>query len=143
MRKVVKSWDSQYRCEKKITSGGLFSLLYQLFFMVQLFYVNLRPVCYLYMQIKYKSITVYIKNKREDGYIIVSEKELFSLSMFPSNKQNQLRQMKKDEIKKESYLNYTYWIKIFFLLLPCLFVFHQMNLLNVHVLFYFHQLVYS
>ena len=76
--------------------------------MVQLFYVNLRPVCYLYMQIKYKSITVYIKNKRDDGYIIVSEKELFSLSMFPSNKQNQLRQMKKDEIKKESYLNYTY-----------------------------------
>ena len=77
--------------------------------MVQLFFVNLRPACYLYMQIKYKSITVYIKNKiREDGYIIVSKKELFSFIMFPNNKQNQLRQMKKDEIKEESYLNYTY-----------------------------------
>ena len=34
-------------------------------------------------------------------------KELFSLNMFPKNKQNNLRQTKKDEIKKESDLNYT------------------------------------
>ena len=58
------------------------------------------------MQTKYKSKTVYIQSKiGEDGYIIVSKKELFTLNMFPKNKQNQLRQTKKDEIKEESYLN--------------------------------------
>ena len=34
------------------------------------------------------------------------QNELFTLKMFPKNKQNKLIQTKKDEIKKENHLNY-------------------------------------
>ena len=44
------------------------------------------------MQIKYKSITVFIKSK----------KELLTLNMFPKNKQNKLRQTNKNDIKERS-----------------------------------------
>ena len=63
----------------------------------------------LYTRIKYKSITVYIKSKQG--------KELFTLNMFPKNKQNKLRQTKKNDIKEESYLNYTTIIKYAFFFL--------------------------
>ena len=55
----------------------------------------------------YKSITVYVNNKT--GEVIKSqyEKELFTLNMLPKNKQNKLRQTKKNQIKEGSYLNYT------------------------------------
>ena len=55
----------------------------------------------------YKSITVYVNNKT--GEVIKSqyEKELFPLNMLPKNKQNKLRQTKKNQIKEGSYLNYT------------------------------------
>ena len=51
-----------------------------------------------------KSITVYITNKT--GEVIKSEyeKELFTLNMFPKNKQNKLRHTEMDEIKKKSKL---------------------------------------
>ena len=39
--------------------------------------------------------------------------------------------MKEDEIKEESYLNYPTTIKYAFLF-PYLFIFHQINLLNIH-----------
>lgn len=55
----------------------------------------------------YKSITVYVNNKT--GEVIKSqyEKELFTLNMLPKNKQNKLRQTKKNQIKEGSCLNYT------------------------------------
>ena len=44
------------------------------------------------MQIKYKSITLCIKNKIRGGDLNYSkEKELFTLNMFPTNKQNKLK----------------------------------------------------
>ena len=61
---------------------------------------------YLYTQIKYKSVTVYIENKTGEVLKSWFQKELFTLNMFPKNKQSKLRQMKKDEVKEESYLNY-------------------------------------
>ena len=61
---------------------------------------------YLYTQIKYKSVTVYIENKIGEVLKSWFQKELFTLNMFPKNKQSKLRQMKKDEVKEESYLNY-------------------------------------
>ena len=61
---------------------------------------------YLYTQIKYKSVTVYIENKIGEVRKSWFQKELFTLNMFPKNKQSKLRQMKKDEVKEESYLNY-------------------------------------
>ena len=49
---------------------------------------------------KVQSITIYIKNKTvRDDRIIVSS----------NNKQNKLRQTKKNEMKEESYLNYTFF----------------------------------
>ena len=65
--------------------------------------------------------------------------------MFPKNKQKELRQTQKGEIKQENYLNHTTVIKIFFLS-PCLFIFRQINLLNLHekmCLFCFHLPIYS
>ena len=61
---------------------------------------------YLYTQIKYKSVTVYIENKIGEVLKSWFQKELFTINMFPKNKQSKLRQMKKDEVKEESYLNY-------------------------------------
>ena len=61
---------------------------------------------YLYTQIKYKSVTVYIENKIGEVLKSWFQKELFTLNMFPKNKQSKLRQMKKDEVKEQSYLNY-------------------------------------
>ena len=62
----------------------------------------------LYMQIKYKSITVCIKNKTRGGDLKHSkEKVLHTLNMFPTIKQNKLKQTRKNDIKEESYLNYT------------------------------------
>ena len=45
-------------------------------------------VSYLYMLLKYKSLTVYIKNKK--GGVLTSQykKELLILNMLPKNKQN-------------------------------------------------------
>ena len=54
---------------------------------------------YLYTQVKYKSITVYTKAKEGGGAYIIASKKRFSLNMFLRNKQNKLRQTKKDEIK--------------------------------------------
>ena len=54
-------------------------------------------VDYLYKQIKYKSTSIYIKKA-----VLTTpqyQKELFTLNMFPKNKQN--KQTKKDEIQKE------------------------------------------
>ena len=34
-------------------------------------------------------------------------KEFFASNMFPDNKKNKLKQRKKNEMKEESYLNYT------------------------------------
>ena len=44
--------------------------------------------------------------KTRQGKVLKSRypKELFTLDVFPKNKQNKLRQTKKDEIKEESYL---------------------------------------
>ena len=72
------------------------------------------------MQIKYKNITVYIKNKK--GQVLKSsyQKQLFTVNMFPKNKQNKLRQTKKDEIKEESHLNYTTKLKHAFCFMVCL-----------------------
>ena len=40
------------------------------------------------------------------------QKQLFTLNMFPKNKQNKLRQTKKKEMKEGSYLlNYTFFIR--------------------------------
>ena len=46
-------------------------------------------------------------------------------------KKNMLRERKKNEIKEESYLNYTSIIKYAFYFLT-FFIFHQINLLNIH-----------
>ena len=72
-------------------------------------------VFYLYMQIKYKSVTAYIKIKQGwSAYITVSKGT-------PKKKQNKLRETKKDKIKEESYLNYTTKIKNDFCFCVCLF----------------------
>ena len=42
------------------------------------------------------------------------QKELFTLNIFPKNKQNKPRQTKKNEIKEESYSNYETIIKYAF-----------------------------
>ena len=47
--------------------------------------------------------------------------ELFFLNMCPKNKQNKLRQTKKDEIKEESHLNYATVLEYAFSFLVCLF----------------------
>ena len=39
------------------------------------------------------------------------EKELFTLNMFPKNRQNKLRQTEKNDIKQDIYLNYRTIIK--------------------------------
>ena len=78
-------------------------------------------VPYLYTRRKDKSIPVYIKNKKGGvAYIIVSKRTLHFKHMFPKNKQNKLRQTKKDEIKEESNVNYTTVIN-----------FHQINWQNL------------
>ena len=82
--------------------------------------------------------------KTKNGELLTSQyqKELFTLNMLPKNKH---RQRKNDEIKV--YLNYTTVIKYaLFLFLPCPFIFHQLNLLNIHkkmCLFCFYLLIYS
>ena len=77
----------------------------------------------LHTRIKYKSITFCIKNKKRlRTYTTLSKGT-------PKNKQNELRQIKKDEIKEESYSNYATVIKYAFCFLVCL-VFHEINLLN-------------
>ena len=48
--------------------------------------------------------------------------------MLPKNKQNKLWQTNKDKIKGESHLNYITYIK--YALFPCLFIFHDINLLT-------------
>ena len=79
-------------------------------------------VPYLYTRRKDKSIPVYIKKKKGGGaYIIVSKRTLPFKHMFPKNKQNKLRQTKKDQIKEESNVNYTTVTD-----------FHQINLQNLH-----------
>ena len=85
------------------------------------------------MQIKYKSITVYIKNKkggRRGAYIIVSKGTLH-LKMSLKNTQNKIKQIKKNEIKKGSPLNYKIIMKHAFCFLAFI-IFHQLNLLNIH-----------
>ena len=54
-------------------------------------------------ELKYKSVTVYVKNKKEVCAYIIISKETFHLK-YVSKKQNKLRQMKKDEKKEESYI---------------------------------------
>ena len=58
------------------------------------------------MGIKYKSMTVYIKNKKGEMLTSYYQKELSTLNMFSKNKRK-LRQTKNNEIKEESSLNYT------------------------------------
>ena len=75
----------------------------------------------IFISIKYKSVTVYIKNKKRVGaYIIISLRTLH-LNVFPKNKQNKLRFVKKDKVKEESHLNYPTVIKYAFSFLVCLF----------------------
>ena len=81
---------------------------------------------YLHMQIKYKSITVYIKKKRGEGgrggvgaYIIVSKGTSHFKYVF--KEETKQRQTKKDNIKEEGHLNYTTVIKNAFCFLVCLF----------------------
>ena len=91
---------------------------------------------YLHSRIKYKNVTVYIKNEAGGGaWIIVSKKKLFQKS-----KQNKQLQTKKDEIKEESYINYTTNNQIS-LLFPCLIIIYQVNLRNLHKLLCFHVLI--
>ena len=100
-------------------------------------------VPYLYMWIKFKCMHVYIKSKKGWGaYIKVSKTLLFKY--VSNNKQNKLRQMKKDEIKEETHLNYKTVNKICFLF-SFMFIFRHFNLLNKHknMLFFFHLLIYS
>ena len=58
--------------------------------------------------------------KTKQGEVIKSwyQKALFTLNMFPKNKQNKLRQKKNNEFKEEIYSNYTtimkYAISLFF-----------------------------
>ena len=59
------------------------------------------------------------------------QKELFTLNMFQKNKQNKLRQTKKNKINEKSYLNYTTIMKYAFCFLN-FFIFHQINFLNIH-----------
>ena len=72
------------------------------------------------------------------------QKELFSLNVFPKNKQNKLRQIKEDEMKQENLLNYTTIIKYAFCFL---FRYFSPNKLAKHILkmclFCFHLLIYS
>ena len=85
---------------------------------------------------KYKSLTVYIKNQAGGGaWIIVSKKKLFQKS-----KQNKQLQTKKDEIKEESYINYTTNNQIS-LLFPCLIIIHQVNLRDLHKFLCFHVFI--
>ena len=51
--------------------------------------------------------------------------------MFSKNNQNKVRQNRKNEIKEESYLNYTTILNMLFVSLFFL-IFHQINLLNIH-----------
>ena len=51
--------------------------------------------------------------------------------MFPSNKQNKLRQTKKDETREENHWNYTTEIMHAFCFLTC-FIFNLLNLLKMH-----------
>ena len=73
----------------------------------------------LYTQIKYKGITGHVRNKKWRGAYII--KELFVLHVFLKNKQNKLRQTRKDEIKEESHLNHAIVVKYAFCYHFCLF----------------------
>ena len=75
-------------------------------------------VPYLFMQIKYKSITVYIKNKKGGAtYIIVLKWALyFEYISKESAKQRQVRQ---DETKEENHWNFTAVINYAFCFLIC------------------------
>ena len=88
-------------------------------------------VPYLYLPLKYKSIHVCIKIKEGWGaYIIISKGTVH----FPKNKQNKLRQMKKDEMKEET----TTVIKYTFCFCVCLFFIrwnYETYTKNVFVLF--------
>ena len=61
--------------------------------------------------------------KTKQGTVLTSQyqNELFTLNMFSKNKQNKLKQTKKDEIKEESQLNCTTIIKYAFCFLVFLF----------------------
>ena len=82
------------------------------------------------MQIKCKSITVYIKNKKGEMLTSLYQKEFFTLNMFPKNKQK-IRQTKKDAIKEKSSLNYKPLENMLSVSLSSLFIFHQINLINI------------
>ena len=60
---------------------------------------------------------LYAYKKGGGAYIITSKGTVH----FPKTKQNNLRQMKKDEMKEESHLNYAAIIKYAFCFLVCLF----------------------
>ena len=91
---------------------------------------------YLHSRIKYKSLTVYIKNEAGGGaWIIVSKKKLFQKC-----KQNKQLQTKKDDIEEESYINYTTNNQIS-LLFPYLIIIYQVNLRNLHKFLCFHVLI--
>ena len=50
-------------------------------------------VPYLYTQVKYKSMTNYLKTKQGQGVLkLWYQKELFTLNMFSKNKQNKEKQ---------------------------------------------------
>ena len=70
---------------------------------------------YPHTRIKYKSITICIKNKKRFGAYTTLWKGT------PKNKQNKLRLTKEVEIKEESYSNYATVIKYTFCFLVCLF----------------------
>ena len=72
----------------------------------------------------YKSITVYINNKKVgDAYTITEyQRKHFILNKFSKNKQEKLRHAKKNEIKEKRHLNYTTAMIYAFCLLVCFFI---------------------
>ena len=56
-------------------------------------------------------MTVYIKNKKAEVLTSQYQREFFALKIIEKNRQNKVRQTKKDEMKEESYVNYTTVIK--------------------------------
>ena len=56
-------------------------------------------------------MTVYIKNKKAELLTSQYQKEFFTLKIIEKNRQNKVRQMKKDEMKEEHYINYRTVIK--------------------------------
>ena len=88
-------------------------------------------VPYLYAWIKYKSITVYIKNKKGGGsYIIISKGTVqYWYVSKECTKQTKTNEEEWDERRKPFKLyNHN---KICFLF-PFLFIFHPVKLLNIH-----------